>query len=412
MGECDVLVVGAGPVGLIAGLLLVNQGLKVTVIERDPGINPSPRALVYHPQVQGTLEEAGILDDVRKAGRLNRGGIVWRRASDHSALGTMDPSALQPEDKPREDLRVPVLLGQHKVAEILLERFQEKGGLILFDHTFESLEQKNRMVHVITADAQKNKHSFTASFVIGADGGRSSIRKALGERLEGYTHDTPMMAINLRYAQIRATGFTDAQFLVDPKEHAEDSAFAVIIHTGMDDIWRCAYVDGAQLSDDELKARVPIKLKMMLPLHPDEGDYEILQAQPYRVHQRCATSFTKGRVLLAGDAAHLNNPVGGLGLNTGLLDASVATKAIVDAMKMSDEAAVEKRLKEYSDVRREAFLGFTNPVSVDNLRRAIEVSDEAEEKLRTSYFASLQDPEFQREMQLDTNKMGLGVPGL
>ncbi|KAL8243632.1 hypothetical protein R6Q59_009890 [Mikania micrantha] len=328
-----------------------------------------PRALVYHPQVNGLLEEAGVLDEIRKA-------------------------------------------GQHKVNAIVLKKYQEQGGKVHWNCQFQRMTEENSKVNVVVADSKGHERTISASFVLGADGGHSSIRKAIGAHLEGFTHELHMVSCNIKYDKIRATGFGHAQFLVDPKADLGDSAHAVIIYTGSDDVWRCAYVDNIKYTEDEVRARLPLKLKMILPLHPDEDQYELLMSTPYRVHNRCADFYTKGRVIIAGDAAHLNSPIGGIGLNTGLLDAQVAAVALSEALVMTDEAQVEQRLKKYADERREAFMEHTNPVTIDDINRVIDPSKESQERLRDSFFESLKDPEFQRKMQLGQNKMALGVPGL
>lgn len=412
MTECDVLIVGAGPVGALSSLLLVNKGYKVILIEKERAVVNSPRAIVYLSQINATLEEAGILDDVQRAGFMPKDGVSWRSVPDHKVLAAIDPFALQAEDLPQPRHRVPIMLGQHLVAEIILKKLEQKGGQVFFDCSFHSLQQIDSKVHVTASSSEGKKHHFTAAFLLGTDGARSSIRKAINVPFEGFTHNMNFMAINFRYSKIHDTGFGHSQFMVDPQPNVEDSAFAIILRTGTDNVWRCAYGDGAKFSEEELKARVPLKLKRILPLHPDENEYEILQAQSYRIHQRCAATYIKGRVLLAGDAAHVNNPVGGMGLNTGLLDARAAVMAICDALGMSDVESVEKRLTEYTKSRRAAFLEFTNPVSIDNLRRLMEVGDEADKKLRTEFFACMRDSSFQRQIQLAANKMGLGVPGL
>lgn len=410
--KCDVLIVGAGPVGALAGYLLVQRGHKVILIEKGSRVIPSPRALVYHPQVNHVLEEAGLLDDVRRKGVIVEDDLVWRNASDHSAAAVIDRNALEPEDKPQGKARELVLLGQHIFTAMVLDKFKAQDGEIWFNHAFKSLDQRDGQVRVLVSDAEGEDSIITTKFLFGADGGHSVVRKAIGQHLDGFTHDIPFVAINFRYPQIEATGFTHMQFLIDPQEEKGASNWSIIIHTGTDDIWRCAYGDYGHFTDDELKARVPMKLKKILPLHPEPDQYEVLLAQPYKVHQRCVSSFVQGRVLLAGDAAHLNNPVGGIGMNTGLLDARVAVDAICDALKLTDEDQVVQRLQGYSEVRRKAFLEHTNPVTIAHLRRLIEKSDEAEEKLRKNYFENLKDTSFLRELQLSQNHMGLGVAGL
>jgi len=400
MTDCDVLVVGAGPVGALAALLLARRGHRVIIIDREATISDSPRAVVYLPQSLGSLKEAGILGDLRARGLIPSTGPGWRYVSDHKVVAELDPFALKLEDNPQPA----ILLGQDLLIEIIAKHLRECGVEIQFNHELRGLRQENDKV-IVTTDTTE----FTASFVIGADGARSGVRKALNIDFEGFTHPINFMAVNFRYSDIQATGFNEAQFIMDPKEKIEDANFAIILRTGIGDVWRCAYGDAGTLSDEEMKARLPQKLKAILPLHPDPSQYEVLQAQRYRIHQRCASSFVQGRVLLAGDAAHVNNPVGGMGLNTGLLDAHAASAAI---LRTYAGEPVEKELSGYDTVRRGVFTEFVNPMTIDNLRRLWEKSEEADGKLRNGFFGMLNNSkDFQRMAQLSMNKMAQGVPG-
>jgi 2-polyprenyl-6-methoxyphenol hydroxylase-like FAD-dependent oxidoreductase len=409
MERSDVLVVGAGPVGLLAALILSRRGVKVTVIEQHHQVVDSPRACVYLPQTLMSLEEAGILDEVRKRGLISREGLAFRSAKDDVVLAQLDGSVLGPEDMPPPEYRYAVLLGQHLLCDIILEKLKERKVAVHFDTAFNMLEDDEKCVKVI-ATCRNETTVFHATYLLGCDGARSSVRKQLGVEFEGFTHDIIFMAVNFRYAHILDSGFCSGQFLIDPKKDQVDTDFAVLVRTGTDDVWRCAYGDSGTLSEEELMARMPGRLKRILPLHPDPEQVEILRAQPYKVHQRAAATFVKDNVLLAGDAAHVNNPLGGMGLCTGILDAHVAALAIENAVKNGDQAksiAFEK----YNKDRRAAFLEMTNPISIQNLRLVCEESEEAD-KLRAGFFGGLNSiPEFQRNIQLHVNKMALGVPG-
>lgn len=409
--KCDVLIVGAGPVGALAGLMLVQRGLKVLLIEKSPNVIPSPRAIVYHPPVNVVLEEAGLYSEIKKQGLIVDEGLVWRRTSDHKPVGVVDLHTLKPGDYPPEYARDLVLLGQHIFTGIALDKYKEQGGLLWFQHSFEHYEEKGGEVSVMISNSKGEESIVTTKFLIGADGGHSNVRKAIGQHLEGFTWDVPFVAVNFKYPDIYCTGFTKMQFLQDPQEDTGKSNWSIIIHTGTDDIWRCAYGDDHHFTDAELRERVPLKLKEILPGHPDPDQYEILLAHPYKVHQRCVKAMAKGRVLLCGDSAHLNNPAGGIGMNTGLLDSAAAVAAIMDCLKLTDESKVDERTQKYSAQRVEAFNGFTNPVTTEYLRRLIEQSDVAEKEFRGQYYENLKDPEFQRKSHLGMNKMALGVPG-
>jgi 2-polyprenyl-6-methoxyphenol hydroxylase-like FAD-dependent oxidoreductase len=402
------MVIGAGPVGLLAALLLARRGISVTVLEKHNRIIDSPRAIVYLPQTIGTLDEAGILEEVMTAGLVTNDGPVFRNASDHKALAEMNPLVLKPEDKPEPKHRLAILLGQHLLAEIALTKLRSYNVPVHFDATFQSLEQGPSSVK-ISALVNSETVEFEASYVLACDGARSAVRKQLDIEFEGFTHDIAFMAVNFRYAHILDTGFSNAQFLVDPKEDKSHSDFAIILRTGRGDVWRCAYGDDGSLTEEELKTRMLGRLQRILPLNPSPEEVEVLQAQQYKIHQRAAATFVKGRILLAGDAAHVNNPVGGMGLCTGILDAHAAAVAFEKAIKMEIEEEVA--FQKYNTDRREAFLQLTNPATIDNLRRLCEASEEAD-NLRGKFFTMLNESQdFQRIVQLSMNKMAKGVPG-
>ncbi|KAF8861453.1 FAD/NAD(P)-binding domain-containing protein [Acephala macrosclerotiorum] len=408
-GKSDVIIVGAGPVGLLAALILTRRGVSVTIIEQEHQIVDSPRACVYLPQTLSSLEEAGILEEVKKQGLISREGLAFRSAKDHALLAEFDGSVLKADDLPPPEYRYAILLGQHLLCNIIIEKLKGLGVEVHFGTAFQSLEDTSNGVKVL-AKSHNEAKSFEASYLLGCDGARSSVRKHLEIDFEGFTHDIIFMAVNFRYPPMLNSGLSIGNFLIDPRTDHADTDFAVLVRTGADDVWRCAYGDSASLSEEELKGRMPGRLKRILPLHPDPEEVEILRAQPYKVHQRAAATFVKGNVLLAGDAAHVNNPLGGMGLCTGILDAHVAALALEKAVKNGQEAG-KVAFEKYNFDRREAFLGLTNPVSSQNLRLVCEESEEAN-KMRAGFLGALNgSPDFQRQTQLAMNKMAQGVPG-
>jgi 2-polyprenyl-6-methoxyphenol hydroxylase-like FAD-dependent oxidoreductase len=303
---------------------------------------------------------------VKVKGLVSREGLAFRNASDHELLAQFDGSALGPEDKPEPKHRAAVLLGQHLLCDIILKRLQAQNVPVHFDTAFQAVEDGVSNVKVI-ATFQTESKIFEASYLLGCDGARSAVRKQLGIEFAGYTHDIVFTAVNFRYQHILDTGFCNAQFLIDPRQDHGDTDFAVLVRTGADDVWRCAYGDSGVLTEEELKDRIPGCLKRILPLHPEPEQIEILRAQPYKVHQRAAENFAKHNILLAGDAAHVNNPLGGMGLCTGILDAHAAALALERAVK-EGIGARDTAFANYNSDRRDAFLQLTNPVSIQNLR--------------------------------------------
>lgn len=145
-----------------------------------------------------------------------------------------------------------------------------------------------------------------------------------------------------------------------------------------DGMWRVTYGELPGLTRDELIARQPEKFKIILPGHPDPGDYKLVNISPYKVHQRLAKSLRVGRFLLAADAAHLCNPFDGLGLTGGIVDVG----GLYECLKgIYTNVADDSILDIYSDVRRQKYLDMVDPISSENLRRMFTVPpDEVLEK--------------------------------
>jgi len=335
----DVLIAGAGPVGLVTALGLQRAGVSVTVLEAEPAIVASPRAIVYHWPVLPGLERLGVLDEVEARGirkqdyafRVHETGEVISYSTDVLA-----------DDTPRP---YNVHLGQDELARIVLDRLDE--GTVQWSTSVESVTQDGESVTV--------NDGLRARWLIGADGARSAVRRALELPFEGFTWPERFVATNVFY-DFEAHGYPRAVFQIDP-DHG-----AIIVKIDDAGRWRVTYAEDASLPEETVAERIPKAYESLLP---GGEPYELDAHAPYRMHQRAAQTFRSGRVLLAGDAAHATNPTGGLGLTGGLFDAfSLApTLASVVLERTSDDA-----LDAWADERRQIFLELTSPAASENKR--------------------------------------------
>jgi len=160
----------------------------------------------------------------------------------------------------------------------------------------QSLEQDEKEIRVTVKDLKSGEtRVINADYLVGADGGKSSVRKAVGVKLEGFTWDETFVATNITGFPFEKYNIRGANFVVHPKH------WAVVAQTGgPNSPWRIAYGEENGLTPEEIRKRAPEHLKILLP-GPDP--YTLVQCNQYNVHQRCATTFKVGRVLLAGDAA-------------------------------------------------------------------------------------------------------------
>lgn len=346
-----IIVAGAGPVGITTAFTLAKYGIPVTIVEAEAAIVRSPRALVYHPPTLEALDRLGLMEDLQAAGVLKQelrfrdihGNVLAEIDYRHLAGRTRFPYNLH--------------LGQDVLAEIVLGRFlQLPGAEVLWGHRLAAIEQDDDGVTAVLQTAEGEEKRLAGRWLVGADGASSGTRQALGLGFPGRTWPDRFVATNVTH-DFEADGYARASFVIDP-DH-----WAVIVKINEANLWRCTYGEPAELPVEGVRDRVPENYRHFMG--PD-AVYEIAAVSPYRVHERAAERFRVGRVLLAGDAAHVNNPIGGFGLTSGLLDA-VALGYPLAAVFLGRQD--DRILDRYAAERRRVFLEVTSPAASENLRR-------------------------------------------
>ncbi len=387
MKRDNVIVVGAGPTGLITALGLARAGVDVTVLESEAAIVDSPRAVVYHWAVLDGLAGVGILDEAIRTGFANPElCIIVPKTGEKIRLNinVLAGEVTHPYQ---------VHLGQDKLAEIALRH------LLRFPHArvhwstkVVGLRQDGARVSV-RADTPGGPVDFDAGWVVGADGGHSSVRQLLGLHMEGMTWPERFVATNIRYDYAKC-GYAPANVVIDAPYGA---IVARIDHTGL---WRCTYCEDDSLPEETILERMPAYFNVALP---GSKHYELVQYSPYRMHQRCAERMRVGRALLAGDAAHITNPTGGLGLTSGLYDAYVLYEAL--AAVIHGEVA-EDVLDRYSEERRRAFLEHASPEASNFKRMVYHAKSDAELEAQLAGFReAARDQSLQRLIFLTAKKL-------
>jgi 2-polyprenyl-6-methoxyphenol hydroxylase-like FAD-dependent oxidoreductase len=317
-----------------------------------PYVEQSPRAAVYHTVAVRELDRAGVLQDCLKRGSTGS-EVRWQKVNGET-IAEVDRKSLPGEYSV-------LVLGQHELAEVIFTHYKRcEGSKVLFNHKVTALEQSESGADLTVETPEGIKH-FHARYVIGADGGRSSVRRLCDIPFEGFTWDFNLVACNVIYP-FEKYGFLGGNFIVD---HDHWALIAKLAEPGL---WRCSYGELPGLTHDQLLERLPWKFDCMFP-GPKPLKYELKMASPYKINQRCATTFHKGAVLLAGDAAHLCNPFGGMGLTGGILDAGALGDVLIAVMK---DGKSEALLTRYSDLRRKVFVEIVDPRSQANVRRISE----------------------------------------
>jgi len=213
------------------------------------------------------------------------------------------------------------------------------------------LSQDENGVRVFTED-----QSYAADYVIGADGGRSTVRKSLGIAFEGYTWPERFLVITTRFDFQAALGCCLRNYMADPQEWTN------LFKVAGDDLkgrWRAVYNTREDETDEEALSDAAVRARLSR-IHVPESQRDYLHLNLYAVHQRVAQSFRKGRVFLCGDAAHVNNPIGGLGLNSGIHEAWHLAELL---------GRPRADLDEYEKVRRPLNIKYVQEQTIANKKR-------------------------------------------
>ncbi|KAL1848575.1 hypothetical protein Plec18170_007882 [Paecilomyces lecythidis] len=373
-----VLIIGAGPVGLLTALRLGQAGIKIDVLEKEPSLSEEPRAIGYYSSALIPLLRAGVLEDLVKIGFEGK-GLCWRKPLVDDGKGGKklgDTIAWLPvptkTDQPH-GVDGTLYLPQSEMNKLLFRRVLETGNVnVHFNTRLTSIEQKEDEVRVMaeTLDPKIKRVEFRADFLVGADGGRSTTRKILDIRMKG--HSWPEYIV--------ATDFYFQMDDVDP-----DFPTSLIVHPihyglltpinqfkkGERTLYRCSVgLDPSETrSPEELTSEsfVNSLLEQMLP-GPRPLQFKVKKSSAYRTHQLCASTFRRGRCILAGDAAHLNHPWGAMGLTTGLIDSEAAADALEIILLEGKSPDI---LDIYAQERQRAFQFFVSPYSTQNKLRVL-----------------------------------------
>jgi 3-(3-hydroxy-phenyl)propionate hydroxylase len=205
------------------------------------------------------------------------------------------------------------------------------------------------------------------AYVIGADGGRSTVRKQSGIAFDGFTWPERFIVFTTPFDFEAHRGYCYRSYFADPG--AWCNCFKVSAD-GPPGLWRTVYPTDSTTPEGELTSDAAVQA-LMQKFFPASHDYEVIHRNLYVTHQRVAATFRKGRVLLAGDSAHINNPIGGMGLNGGLQDGANLSDKLARILL---DGAPDRLLDVYDRQRRAVAVEFVQEQSIANKNR-LEASD-------------------------------------
>lgn len=364
--NCDVVIVGGGPAGMVLAYALAREGVEVRVLEREAECMADMRASTMHPPTLDIMAELGLLDALDRVGL--RAAIFQyynmqngeRYALDMSELGDeiAHPYRLQ-----CEQFKLTRLVADHLLA-LPNARVDFSTKALNFDEDVDGV--------TLYAETPMAIHAYRARYVVGADGASSTIRKWLGVEFDGFTYPESFLTLSTDYPiETHLPWTSGVNYVANPPR------WSVLLQ--VPGLWRVLVPVAETLSIGEITGDA-FKDKVFADLlGHDAGAIETHHRTVYRVHQRVAKQFRRGRMILIGDAAHLNNPLGGFGMNSGIHDAWNLKSKLLPILL--EDASPEPLLDRYARQRRAIASSFVQAQTIAN-KQALEDSGAAEHRER------------------------------
>ena len=377
MRQVDVAVVGAGPVGTVAAAALLQRGIKAAVFEAGKTVASDLRASTFHPPTLEMLESLGIIDDMLAYGLKAPVYHLRERATGDTVAFDMGELA--------EDTRFPFRLQceQHIMSGMLAERIAAQPEPVFhFEHRLVAFEQDDSGV-TLALETPVAIEKVRARYVIAADGGNSITRKWLGATFDGFTYPEKFLCLSTeRDLANDIPGLAYVNYVSDPEE------WLVLLRTP--NVWRVLVpVDAA--SDDAVLLADATRDDVFSRLI-GEAAVPTTHRTIYRVHQRVVERFCHDRICLVGDAAHLNNPLGGFGMNSGIHDVWSLVAVLAKALDGGHDVDA---LAHWDRQRHAVTHAFIQAQSMQN-KRFIEQGAAAHDARFAEMRATRDDPEKRR----------------
>jgi 3-(3-hydroxy-phenyl)propionate hydroxylase len=315
-----ILIAGAGPVGLTLAWRLTQQGLPVQVFESDPEIADQLRASTFHPPTLDMFHDSGITDALIRHGRITPTWQIRMHTTGERAefdLGVLSGDTAHPY---RLQCR------QAELSRALHARLPE--GTVRFSTPVLTARQDKDGVTVQTSAGEVR-----GSLLIGCDGARSVVREVIGAQFEGDTYPENTILVTTTFPfEEHMEGLSGVNYIWKP-----GGTYSLL---RLPDLWRVSlHPLAGQSAEDALEdAAIRAQTEEVLP---PARDMEIVEKRIYRIHRRVADSYRDGRIFLAGDAAHLNSPKGGMGMNGGIHDAWMLSDLLIRVAGGGDPAILD-----------------------------------------------------------------------
>jgi 3-(3-hydroxy-phenyl)propionate hydroxylase len=386
-----IVVIGAGPVGLCLSLALAQADLKVCLVEAlgdDNFLEQVPRAGTNHPATLEMFDRLGLYQKLEPRGIIAPVFHYWDR-HENALTAAFDHAVL------KNDTRFPYVLQceRIKIVEEALKMAKAQPNIELRLNTeFVSFAQDADGVTARVRNPAGNDETIAGRYLVSGEGARSIVRKDLDIAFEGFTYDDRTLNIEIAYDFTRH-GYAHRNYISDPAEWSN------LFHwKGPPDRWRVHFPTDPKADEATLMQPEALQERLQRFL-PTGKPFDIVGSNLYVVHQRVADKFRVGRAILAGDSAHVNSPIGAMGMNSGVHDAmNLADKLIAIARGETDDSVLDR----YERQRRHVAIAHTQAQTIRNKRLLAEQDPAVRQRNRDELRRTSENPELARRFLLRT----------
>ncbi|QOL82272.1 FAD-dependent oxidoreductase [Pseudooceanicola spongiae] len=352
MAKKTILIVGAGPVGLTLAWRLVSAGLPVKVFEAESEISDQLRASTFHPPTLDMFAESGITETLIAKGRITPTWQIRMHATGEKAEFDLGVLAGETDHPYRLQCR------QAELSRALYALLPE--GTVVFDAEVGEVTQDSDGV---TLSVNGEAHEGWA--LVGCDGARSVVRKAIGAGFEGATYPENTILVTTTFAfEDHLEGLSGVNYIWKP-----GGTYSLL---RLPDLWRVSLHPETDQDVEDAISDASIRAQTRSVI-PDAGDIDIVEKRVYRVHRRVASTYRQGMMFLAGDAAHLNSPKGGMGMNGGIHDVFNLADKLIAVAQGADAALLDAYEAQRRPIARDDILA-----QADENRRRMNTTDTQE----------------------------------
>jgi 3-(3-hydroxy-phenyl)propionate hydroxylase len=359
---------------MVCALALAKRGIPVTVFEQEDAPVKDQRAASTHPPTLEILADLGVTEKILPRGLISTAYRFHDRVT-NSVVAEFDLGRM------RGEFRFPFVLQyeQYKLTASIAAEYAGSGEFdVRFSHCVTGLAQRGGAIEV-EVGSPGGAERLLAAYVIGCDGGRSIVRKLAGIEFIGFTYPEQFIKIATSFDfETVNSNLVFRNYFSDPQEWCN---LFKVRGERPEGLWRAVF---PLQTDEEKKTALSAQAieARLQKFFPKAGRYHIEYVNVYDVHQRVAETFRKGRILLAGDAAHVNNPIGGMGMNGGIHDAANLADKLARVIRREGS---EDLLDLYSRQRRHAAVSYIQKQTIANKR----LMEERDPKVRDANFDEL-----------------------